>query len=179
MAPRTNRSRHFRPAQEDRRVTLDYGYHNTGSCESAITFLDGERGVLRYRGYPSKSLPRSPASWRSPTAHQRAPSGRQGARAVGRPAEPAPMMHEDMRHFFYRYPERAHPMAICPRWSSPCRPSIRSCPNTARTSRRRRSHSGHAAHEQSCAPSPRSRTRSRSASLLSTPATTSSTAPTS
>ena len=33
-------------------ITLDDGYINTGSCESAITFLDGEEGILRYRGYP-------------------------------------------------------------------------------------------------------------------------------
>ena len=32
-------------------ITLDNGFGNTGSCESAITFLDGEKGVLRYRGY--------------------------------------------------------------------------------------------------------------------------------
>ena len=32
-------------------ITLDPGYKNTGSCESAITFLDGEKGILRYRGY--------------------------------------------------------------------------------------------------------------------------------
>ena len=32
-------------------ITLDPGFGNTGACESAITFIDGERGVLRYRGY--------------------------------------------------------------------------------------------------------------------------------
>lgn len=32
-------------------ITIDPGYKNTGSCESAITFLDGEKGILRYRGY--------------------------------------------------------------------------------------------------------------------------------
>ncbi len=37
-------------------VTLDYGYINTGSCESAITYLDGEQGILRYRGYPIEDL---------------------------------------------------------------------------------------------------------------------------
>lgn len=37
-------------------VTLDPGYKNTGSCESAITFLDGEKGILRYRGYPIEEL---------------------------------------------------------------------------------------------------------------------------
>jgi citrate synthase len=37
-------------------VTLDPGYKNTGACESAITFLDGEKGVLRYRGYSIEEL---------------------------------------------------------------------------------------------------------------------------
>ena len=37
-------------------VTLDPGYKNTGSCESAITFLDGEKGILRYRGYSIEDL---------------------------------------------------------------------------------------------------------------------------
>jgi citrate synthase len=37
-------------------ITLDPGYKNTGSCESAITFLDGEKGILRYRGYAIEDL---------------------------------------------------------------------------------------------------------------------------
>src|SRR5690606_33209948 len=37
-------------------ITLDPGYKNTGSCESAITFLDGEKGILRYRGYAIEEL---------------------------------------------------------------------------------------------------------------------------
>src|SRR5262245_57958708 len=37
-------------------ITLDTGYANTGSCQSAITFIDGEKGILRYRGYPIEEL---------------------------------------------------------------------------------------------------------------------------
>src|SRR3970040_2670126 len=37
-------------------ITLDNGYGNTGSCESAITFIDGEKGILRYRGYPIEEV---------------------------------------------------------------------------------------------------------------------------
>lgn len=37
-------------------ITLDPGYKNTGSCESAITYLDGEQGILRYRGYSIEDL---------------------------------------------------------------------------------------------------------------------------
>ena len=37
-------------------ITLDPGYGNTGSCTSAITFIDGEKGILRYRGYPIEEI---------------------------------------------------------------------------------------------------------------------------
>src|SRR5437870_10561583 len=37
-------------------ITLDDGYANTGSCQSEITFIDGERGILRYRGIPIEEL---------------------------------------------------------------------------------------------------------------------------
>ncbi|MGZ6300475.1 MAG: citrate/2-methylcitrate synthase, partial [Candidatus Limnocylindria bacterium] len=37
-------------------ITMDYGFMNTGSCLSAVTFIDGERGILRYRGYPIEQL---------------------------------------------------------------------------------------------------------------------------
>ena len=39
-------------------ITIDPGYSNTGACESRITFIDGESGVLRYRGYPIEELAR-------------------------------------------------------------------------------------------------------------------------
>ena len=42
--------------QETGCITMDNGYGNTGSCESAITFIDGEKGILRYRGYPIEEL---------------------------------------------------------------------------------------------------------------------------
>src|SRR6187455_3825343 len=37
-------------------ITLDFGYKNTGATKSAITFLDGDKGILRYRGYPIEEL---------------------------------------------------------------------------------------------------------------------------
>ncbi|MDP7406503.1 MAG: citrate/2-methylcitrate synthase, partial [SAR324 cluster bacterium] len=37
-------------------ITFDPGYVNTGSCSSSVTFLDGEKGILRYRGYPIEQL---------------------------------------------------------------------------------------------------------------------------
>jgi len=42
-------------------VTLDYGFVNTGSCESAITYIDGDAGILRYRGIPIEQLDRANA----------------------------------------------------------------------------------------------------------------------
>ena len=42
--------------QETGYITLDHGFMNTGSCTSAITFLDGEQGILRYRGIPIEQL---------------------------------------------------------------------------------------------------------------------------
>ena len=41
---------------ETKAITFDPGYGNTGSCESAITFIDGEKGILRYRGYAIEDL---------------------------------------------------------------------------------------------------------------------------
>ncbi len=56
-------------------VTLDFGYKNTGATKSAITFLDGEKGILRYRGYPIEDLAENSArpSMR-PTSPKRSPS---------------------------------------------------------------------------------------------------------
>ncbi len=45
-------------------VTLDPGYVNTGATTSEITFLDGDRGILRYRGYPIEQLASSVNSWK-------------------------------------------------------------------------------------------------------------------
>jgi citrate synthase len=94
-------------------ITLDYGYCNTGACASAITFLDGEKGILRYRGYPVEELAEKSRfvevaylliNGRMPTLQER----EEWSLLLNRHS----MLHEDMRHFFYRFPDRAHPMAI-------------------------------------------------------------------
>ena len=94
-------------------ITLDYGYLNTGACASAITFLDGERGILRYRGYPVEELAEKSRfvevaylliNGKMPDKRERA----EWSLLLNRHS----MFHEDMRHFFYRFPDRAHPMAI-------------------------------------------------------------------
>ncbi|MFM7034547.1 MAG: citrate synthase [Planctomycetia bacterium] len=94
-------------------ITLDEGYVNTGSTTSTITFLDGEKGILRYRGYPIEelaakadfvevaylliygSLPTSAEldTFRTSLSHHT-------------------MIHEDMRSFYNGFPRDAHPMAI-------------------------------------------------------------------
>ena len=62
------RDRHRRLRGETGLITYDPGYGNTGACTSAITFLDGEEGILRYRGYPIEQLAEHRPSSRSPTS---------------------------------------------------------------------------------------------------------------
>ncbi|KAA5543871.1 citrate synthase [Roseiconus nitratireducens] len=94
-------------------VTLDEGFVNTGSTRSAITFLDGEKGVLRYRGYPIEDLAAHCdfvevayllINGELPTAEEAA-EFRSGIRHHT-------MIHEDMRSFYNGFPRDAHPMAI-------------------------------------------------------------------
>jgi citrate synthase len=94
-------------------VTLDEGYANTGSTTSAITFLDGERGVLRYRGYPIEKLAGSCdflevahllIYGELPNSEELAEFRRNTLRHT--------MIHEEMRAFYNGFPREAHPMAI-------------------------------------------------------------------
>jgi len=94
-------------------VTFDQGFGNTSNCLSAITFLDGEVGVLRYRGYPIEQL----ADYAGfveiayllingdlPTSEQ--------LRSFSETFTQNSMIHEDMKNLFKGYPSTAHPMAI-------------------------------------------------------------------
>ncbi len=94
-------------------VTLDPGFVNTASCESAITYIDGDAGVLRYRGYPIEELAERASflevSWlliygELPTEDELA-----GFKAKIRKHT---MLHEDFREFFGGFPTDAHPMAV-------------------------------------------------------------------
>ncbi len=94
-------------------VTLDYGYKNTGACQSEITYLDGEKGILRYRGYPVEELAEKSrfveVAYLMVHGHlPRAIEQQQFSELLTRHS----MIHEDMTQFFKNYPERAHPMAI-------------------------------------------------------------------
>jgi len=94
-------------------ITLDPGYANTGSCESAITFIDGEKGILRYRGYDIAEL--AAKSNFIETAYLLIygdlPGKEQLDEFSGLLTENQ-MLHEDMRHLFDGFPPTAHPMAI-------------------------------------------------------------------
>jgi len=99
--------------QETGLITLDPGYANTGSCKSSITFMDGERGILRYRGYPVEQLAEQ-SSFRE-TAYLLI----NGELPIEKELNQFSVMlndhslvHEDMRIFFEKFPRRAHPMGI-------------------------------------------------------------------
>jgi citrate synthase len=94
-------------------ITLDGGYANTGVATSEITYLDGENGILRYRGYPIEEL--AEHSIFVETAYLliygKLPSQDELAK-FRRLLTYHSMIHEGMRHFFEGYPSGAHPMAI-------------------------------------------------------------------
>jgi citrate synthase len=94
-------------------ITLDPGYGNTGSCTSAITFIDGEKGILRYRGYPIEQIAEA-ASFTEATyllIFGHLPS-RAELEAFEEKLTYHSLIHEDMKKFFEGYPPSAHPMAI-------------------------------------------------------------------
>ena len=96
-----------------RSITLDEGFVNTGSTTSAITFLDGEKGILRYRGYPIEVLAEKCdfVEVAYLLIYGELPSAAQldGFRSA---LSHHTMIHEDMRSFYNGFPRDAHPMAI-------------------------------------------------------------------
>jgi len=94
-------------------ITMDPGYGNTGSCESKITFLDGEKGILRYRGIPIEQLA-DKASFVEVAyliIYGHLPNRAELDAFTGRLNHHA-LLHEDMKHFFSSFSGQAHPMAI-------------------------------------------------------------------
>ena len=94
-------------------ITLDDGYSNTGSCQSAITFIDGERGILRYRGIPIEQLAEHSTfpetAWlliygELPTAEQ--------LECWSNLLTRHEMLHEGLYKHFDGFPSGGHPMAI-------------------------------------------------------------------
>ena len=94
-------------------ITLDPGFVNTGSCESAITFLDGEQGELQFRGYPIEQLAAKSTFMEVAylLIHGELPNKLQLESFADRVSWHA-MIHEDMRHFFDGFSQNAHPMVI-------------------------------------------------------------------
>src|SRR6185437_283888 len=94
-------------------VTLDSGYMNTGATTSAITYLDGEAGVLRYRGYPIEELAESSTFVETSylLIHGKLPTKAELA-DFSKQLTYHSLIHEDMRHFFEGYPATSHPMAV-------------------------------------------------------------------
>ena len=95
-------------------ITLDPGLGNTGSCKSAITFIDGEKGILRYRGYPIEELAAKSTflevAWllmygELPTNEELKGFTREVTRHT--------MLHQDFGRFFDALPKDAHPMPVC------------------------------------------------------------------
>ena len=94
-------------------ITLDDGYANTGSCQSKITFIDGEKGILRYRGIPIEEL--AEKSTFIEVAHLivmgHLPSNTE-LRRFSDLLTQNELLHEAMKHHFEGFPATAHPMAI-------------------------------------------------------------------
>jgi citrate synthase len=94
-------------------ITLDDGYGNTGSCTSKITFIDGEKGILRYRGIPIEELAENSTFieaaylliWGKLPTLQELENFSQNLRRNQ-------LLHEGMKHHFEGFPTHAHPMAI-------------------------------------------------------------------
>jgi citrate synthase len=94
-------------------ITLDSGYGNTGSCKSAITFIDGEKGILRYRGYPIEELATKSTFVEVMylLIYGKLPSSKE-LQEFKRELTYHTLIHEDMKHHFEGFPPNAHPMAI-------------------------------------------------------------------
>jgi citrate synthase len=94
-------------------ITYDSGYKNTGATSSAITFLDGEKGILRYRGYPIEQL--AEESTFLEVAYLLIYGELPSKTEFGDWTENITrhtLIHEDMKEFFEAFPRKAHPMGV-------------------------------------------------------------------
>ena len=97
-------------------ITIDTGFKNTGSTTSAITFLDGENGILRYRGYPIEQLAEK-ANFLEVCyllIYGNLPTKTEFSSFTNNITNHT-LVHEDMRSFLNAYPTKAHPMGILSR----------------------------------------------------------------
>src|SRR5829696_10078852 len=95
------------------KVALDIGFVNTASCTSAITYIDGDAGILRYRGYPIEQL--AEHSTFLETSYLLIYGGLPSATELSSFEERIrqhTMLHEDLKGFFQGFPRDAHPMPV-------------------------------------------------------------------
>jgi len=99
--------------QETGCITYDPGFGSTGSCKSSITFMDGEKGILRYRGIPIEQL--AEKSTFVETAYLLINGALPNTKELNQirvQLSDYSMVHEDMQDFFKNYPRASHPMGI-------------------------------------------------------------------
>lgn len=94
-------------------VTLDPGFVNTASCTSAITFINGDEGILRYRGYPIEQLAEKSTFLETSylLVYGHLPSSKELGEFESLINQHT-MLHEDLRRFFDGFPRDAHPMPV-------------------------------------------------------------------
>ncbi len=94
-------------------ITLDPGFTNTGSTTSAVTYIDGDAGILRYRGYPIEQLAQNSNFLETSylLIHGELPSTDELSAFVQRISRHT-MLHEDLKRFFDGFPRDAHPMPV-------------------------------------------------------------------
>jgi citrate synthase len=94
-------------------ITLDNGFGNTGSCASSITFLNGEEGILRYRGYPIQQIAEQSSFLEVAylLIYGELPT-KQALQTWVDEITHHTLIHEEMRRFFDGFPKDAHPMAV-------------------------------------------------------------------
>src|SRR5688572_20819598 len=94
-------------------ITLDPSFGNSGACLSGITFIDGEKGILRYRGYPIEQLAEKATFLQTAylLIYGELPSSKEFEKFRHTLIRHT-LIHEDMRRIFDAFPPDAHPMAI-------------------------------------------------------------------
>jgi citrate synthase len=94
-------------------ITIDEAFGNTGACKSAVTFIDGDQGILRYRGYPIEQLAEKSSFLEVAylLVNGRLPEKAE-LESFQRTIVKHTLLHEDMKNFFEAFPPNAHPMAI-------------------------------------------------------------------
>lgn len=94
-------------------VTIDPGYKNTGSCQSAITFLDGEKGILRYRGYSIEELAEHSTFLEVAylIVFGELPTQKELSQ-FEKDIQKHSLVHEEMKQIIDGFPKHAHPMGV-------------------------------------------------------------------